>query len=220
MPPEPAPVGRAFRFRLTKVIQSESEESAQLYYNKLLFMKILNQVQDDNEVEMPEEIINKVKANQKLVAIDLAKLFHDPAPIAELDIKDFLFMGLMLKEKDFREHLKNHDWSQYEGQYLSVFCSTDAIIAPWAWMLITTHANTSAKEVFHLSPKESVYELYRRNVESYDWSQYQDKFVLLKGCGDIHVPDSIYLLATNKLMGSAKKIMYGEACSFVPVWKG
>jgi hypothetical protein len=166
---------------------------------------------------MPEEIINKVKANQKLQTIDLAKLFHDPTPIAELDIKDFLHMELLLKEKDFRKHLEEYDWSQYEGRYLSVFCSTDSIIAPWAWMLITTHANQYAKEVFHLSKKEIIHELYRRNVEAFDWSEYQDKFVLLKGCGDIHVPDSIYLLATNKLIGLAKKIMYGEACSFVPV---
>ncbi len=169
---------------------------------------------------MPEEIINRVKANEKLQTVDLVKLFHDPTPVAELDIKDFLYMGLLLKEKDFREHLKNHDWSQYEGQYLSVFCSTDAIIAPWAWMLLTSHAALHAKEVFHLTPKEVSHELYRRGVEAYNWSQYQDKFILLKGCGDIHVPDSIYLLATNKLIGTAKKIMYGEACSFVPVWKG
>ena len=169
---------------------------------------------------MPEEIVNKVKANTKLVTVDLAKLFHDPIQIVELDIKNFLFVELLLKEKDFREHLDNYDWSQYEGKYLSVFCSTDAIIAPWAWMLITSHAATFAKEVFHLTPTEVTHELYRRNIESYDWGQYKDKFVLLKGCGDIHVPDSIYLLATNKLMTSAKKIMYGEACSFVPVWKG
>ena len=166
---------------------------------------------------MPEETINKVKANTKLVNIDLAKLFHDQTPVAALDIKDFLHMGLLLKEADFREHLQEFDWAQFEGKYLSVYCSTDAIIAPWAWMLLTSHASEFAKEVFHLSPKEVVHELYRRNVESHDWSQYQDKFVLLKGCGDIHVPDSIYLLTTNKLLTIAKKVMYGEACSFVPV---
>ncbi|GAB5408877.1 MAG: DUF2480 family protein [Balneolaceae bacterium] len=181
---------------------------------------MLNQVQYDViNKSMSKEIINKVKANQKLVTIDLAKLFYDPTPIAELDIKDFLHMGLLLKEADFREHLATFDWAKYEGKYLSVFCSTDAIIAPWAWMLVTSHANTFAKEVFHLSAKEVTHELYRRNIEFFDWSQYQNKFVLLKGCGDTHVPDSIYLLATNKLMRSAKKIMYGEACSFVPVWK-
>jgi len=169
---------------------------------------------------MQETIINKVKANTKLVTIDLAKHFYDDTPIAELDIKKFLHMELLLKEKDFRQHLKDFDWSQFEGKYLSVFCSTDAIIAPWAWMLVTTYAQNVSKEVFHLSAKEVTHELYRRRVEEFDWTDYQDKFVLLKGCGDIHVPDSIYLLATNKLMGKAKKIMYGEACSFVPVWKG
>ncbi len=168
---------------------------------------------------MQEEIVNKVKANKKLVTIDLAKVFHDDTPVLELDIKDFLHMELLLKEKEFRQHLKDHDWSQYEGKYLAVFCSTDAIIAPWAWMLISSYAEGITKEVFHLTKKEVTHELYRRNVETHDWSQYEEKFVLLKGCGDIHVPDSIYVIATNKLMNHAKKIMYGEACSFVPVWK-
>lgn len=162
---------------------------------------------------MSETIINKVKANTKLITLDLAKLFHDEKPIADLDIKQFLHMELLLKEADFRAHLIEFDWSQFEGKYLSVFCSTDAIIAPWAWMLITTHASEFAKEVFHLTKYEVTYELYRRRVDNHEWSQYQDKFILLKGCGDIHVPDSIYLLVTNKLQGVAKKIMYGEACS-------
>ena len=93
---------------------------------------------------MSQPIINKVKANTKLITLDLAKLFHDDTPIVELDIKDFLHMGLLLKEADFRAYLKQFDWSQFEDQYLSVFCSTDAIIAPWAWMLITTHASEFA----------------------------------------------------------------------------
>lgn len=167
---------------------------------------------------MDEAIVNKIQQNTKLVTLDLQK-FHDPTPIEELDIKDFLFQGLLLKEKEFRQHLKEYEWSRFEGMYLSVFCSTDAIIAPWAWMLITAHASEFATEVFHLPKGEVVYELYRRALEQHDWRQYSDKFVLLKGCGKIHVPDSIYMLATNQLMGTAKKIMYGEACSNVPVWR-
>ncbi|MEX0721010.1 MAG: DUF2480 family protein [Balneolaceae bacterium] len=167
---------------------------------------------------MPEAIVNKIQQNTKLVTIDLQK-FHDVTPIEELDIKQFLFQELLLKEKDFREQLENFDWSQYQDKYLAVYCSTDAIIAPWAWMLITSHASEFAKEVFLKKPAQIPHELYQRAIEPYDWSQYQDKFVLLKGCGKIHVPDSIYLLATNKLMGVAKKIMYGEACSNVPVWR-
>src|SRR5690554_2613952 len=169
---------------------------------------------------MQETIVNKVKANTKLITIDLAKLFYDDTPIVSLDIKDFLHMELLLKEKDYRKHLKEFDWAQLSDKYLAVFCSSDAIIAPWAWMLITTHASPYAKEVFHLTNKEVTHELYRRNLEIFDWEQYRDKFVLVKGCGDIHVPDSIYLLTTNKLIHTAKKIMYGEACSFVPVFSG
>lgn len=168
---------------------------------------------------MPDTITNKVKANKKLITLDLAKLFHDPTPIMELDISQFLHMGLLLKEDEFREHIDRFDWQQYENAYLSVFCSTDAIIAPWAWMLITSKANKYAKEVFRLSEQVIMHTLYQRNLDEHDWSQYEDKFILLKGCGDVHVPDSIYLMATNKLTGTAKKIMYGEACSFVPVWK-
>lgn len=167
---------------------------------------------------MPEAIVNKVQQNTKLVTLDLQK-FHDDTPIEELDIKQFLFQELLLKEKDFREQLKEFDWSQYEGKNLCMYCSTDAIIAPWAWMLLTTYASPFANEVF-LGKKEAfLHQLYQQKLEEYDWDQYEDKFVLLKGCGKVHVPDSIYMLATNKLMGTAKKIMYGEACSNVPVWR-
>lgn len=165
-----------------------------------------------------EAIVNKVQQNTKLVTLDLQK-FHDDTPIEELDIKQFLFQELLLKEKDFREQLKEFDWSQYEGKNLCVYCSTDAIIAPWAWMLLTSYASPFANEVF-LGKKEAfLHQLYQQKLEEYDWDQYEDKFVLLKGCGKVHVPDSIYMLATNKLMGTAKKIMYGEACSNVPVWR-
>jgi hypothetical protein len=168
---------------------------------------------------MSEEIIvNRVQQNTKLVTLDLQK-FHDDTPIEELDIKQFLFQELMLKEKDFREQVKEFDWSQYEGKYLTVHCSTDAIIAPWAWMVITSQASEFAKEVFLGRKKAFQHHLYQRELDSYDWDQYEDKFVLLKGCGKVHVPDSIYMLATNKLMNKAKKIMYGEACSNVPVWR-
>ncbi len=164
-------------------------------------------------------IVNKIQQNTKLITLDLQE-FNDPTAVEELDIKQFLFKELMLKEKDFRKYVKEFDWKQYEGKYLAVYCSTDAIIAPWAWMLITAHASDFAKEVFKGTPENVKHQLYERAMENYDWDKYEDKFVLLKGCGKVHVPDSIYLYATNKLMGKAKKIMYGEACSNVPVWRG
>lgn len=167
---------------------------------------------------MAEEIVNKVQQNTKLVTIDLQK-FHDPTPIEELDIKQFLFQEMLLKEKDFRKQIKEFDWSKFEGKYLCVYCTTDAIIAPWAWMLITAEASEYAKDVFKGRKETLQFQLYQRALEDIDWDQYEDKFVLLKGCGDVHVPDSIYLYATNKLMKHAKKIMYGEACSNVPVWR-
>lgn len=163
-------------------------------------------------------IVNRVKQNTKLVTIDLQK-FNDDTPVKKLDIKDFLFKEMLLREKDFREQIKNYDWAQYENSYLCVYCSTDAIIAPWAWMLITAEASEYAAEVWKGTEETLRHDLFRRKLEKHDWSAYEDKFVLLKGCGDIHVPDSIYLLATNKLRGTAKKIMYGEACSNVPVWR-
>ncbi len=165
-----------------------------------------------------ETIVNRIQQNTKLVTLDLQQ-FHDSTPIEELDIKQFLFQELMLKEKDYREQLKEFDWSQYEGKYLAAFCSTDALIAPWAWMLITAHASEFAKEVFLGKKIAFQHQLYQRELDNYDWEPYKDKFVLLKGCGKIHVPDSIYMLVTSKLMGRAKKIMYGEACSNVPVWR-
>jgi len=167
---------------------------------------------------MAEEIVNRVKANTKLVTIDL-KQFHDDTPISELDIKQFLFRELMLKEQDFRNQLENFDWAQYEGTYLSVYCSSDAIIAPWAWMLITAHAAPLAKEVFIAKPEHIREILFRRELEAHDWDQYIDKFLILKGCSDVNVPQNVYALATGKLVNRARKIMYGEACSNVPVWK-
>lgn len=167
---------------------------------------------------MSETIVNKIQQNTKLVTLDLQK-FYDDTPIEELDIKQFLFQELLLKEKEFRRLLNDHEWSQYEGKYLRVYCSTDAIIAPWAWMLITAHASSFALQIFKGTREAFHYDLYKESLNQHDWSQYQDKFVMLKGCGHIKVPDSVYLLATNKLIGKAKKIMYGEACSNVPVWR-
>lgn len=166
------------------------------------------------------EIVNKVKQSKKLVTIDLQD-FYDEIPVAELDLKDFLFQELILKEQDFREKLEEHDWSQYAGKYLGVFCSTDAIISKWAYMLVARHAASHTEDVFKGKREEVLFELYRRRLEEVDWSQYQDKFVILKGCSgkDKPVPESVYLHVTNKLLPFVNKLMYGEACSNVPVYR-
>jgi hypothetical protein len=163
-------------------------------------------------------IVNKIKQS-KLETIDLQQ-FHDETPVAELDIKDFLYEELMLKEELYRENIEQHNWSQYEGQYLRVYCSTDAIVATWAYMLVATYAQPYAEEVFFGTEESMRFELFRRNMSSLEWGEYKDGFVLLKGCSDIKVPEQVYVLATQKLLNAGvKKLMYGEACSNVPIYK-
>ncbi len=167
------------------------------------------------------EIVNKVKQSKKLITFDLQE-YYDETPIAELDLKDFLFEGLVLKEKEFREQLENHDWEQYRDAYLTVYCSTDAIISKWAYMLVAQHAAPYTKDVFKGRKKDILFELYRRKLQEIDWQEYEGKFVILKGCSSKEkpVPESVYLYATNKLVPHVKKLMYGEACSNVPVYRG
>ncbi|MEL7834607.1 DUF2480 family protein [Fodinibius sp. Rm-B-1B1-1] len=166
------------------------------------------------------EIVNKVKQSDKLITIDLQKYF-DETPRTELDLKQFLFKGMILKEQEFRDSLEEHDWSQYDGQYVGVFCSTDAIISKWAYMLVGQHLAGHAKDIFKGQKEDMLFELYRRNLEGLDWSAYEDKFVILKGCSSKEkpVPESVYLHATQKLVPYVKKLMYGEACSNVPVYR-
>ncbi len=166
------------------------------------------------------EIVNKVKQSDKLVTIDLQKYFDD-TPKAELDLKQFLFKGMILKEQDFRDQLEQFDWSQFEDQYVAVYCSTDAIISKWAYMLVGQHLASHAKEVFTGKTDDILFELYRRKLDDIDWSSYEDKFVILKGCSSKEkpVPESVYLYATQRLVPHVKKLMYGEACSNVPVYR-
>lgn len=167
------------------------------------------------------EIVNKIKQSEKLVTLDLQQ-YYDTTPISELDLAQFLHRGLILKEKEFRKSLDKFDWQQFEGGYLCVYCSTDAIISKWAYMLVAQHATGITKEVFYGKKGEVLHELYRRQLDEIDWEQYRDKFVILKGCSDKEkpVPASIYLHATKKLLPFVKKLMYGEACSNVPVYRG
>jgi len=167
------------------------------------------------------EIVNKVQQSEKLVTIDLQN-YYDDTPRAGLDLKQFLFKEMILKEEDFREQLENYDWSAFDGKYVGVYCSTDAILSKWAYMLVGQRLAGYAKEVFKGHPEDMLFELYRRKLEGLDWSAYEDKFVILKGCSgkDKPVPESVYLYATQKLIPHVKKLMYGEACSNVPVYRG
>lgn len=166
---------------------------------------------------MAEEIINRV-ANSKLVTIDLEDHYPKGQRII-FDIKDWLLEGLVLREKEFRASAKAYDWAQYEGAYVALTCSTDAIIPGWAYMLLSTYLAPIAKKVVvgDLEMLETV--IYTQVLQELDVSEYQNLPVIIKGCSKKEVPKNAYLQLINKLQPIAKSIMYGEACSSVPLYK-
>jgi len=164
-----------------------------------------------------DEIVNKV-ANSVLEVFDL----EDYYPIGirtQIDISQWLFEGFLLKEKDFREALKNHDWSQYQNHYVAIHCKTDAIIPAWASILVTTYAASFAKKVVLGTINDLNTVLYQEILNQLDYSKYQDKPLILKGCSKKPVPESAYIFAVQHLQKVAKSVMYGEACSAVPLFK-
>jgi len=164
-----------------------------------------------------EEIINKV-ANSSLEVFDLEDYY--PSGIrTQIDISQWLFEGFLLKEKDFRESLKNHDWSQYQNHLVAIYCSTDAIIPAWASILVTTYVSPFAQKVVLGMINDLETALYQEILSKIDYSQYQDKPIILKGCSKKPVPESAYIIAIQELQKVAKSIMYGEACSAVPLFK-
>lgn len=166
---------------------------------------------------MQEEIINKVAASS-LVVFDLED-YYKTGVRTQIDISQWLIEGFLLKEKDFREALKNHDWSQYQNHYIAINCSTDAILPAWASILVASYVAPYSKKVFlgNLSDLET--SIYESELATIDFSQYKDKPVILKGCSKKPVPESAYILAIQKLQENAKSVMYGEACSAVPIYK-
>lgn len=166
---------------------------------------------------MQEEIINKV-ANSPLEVFDLEDYY--PAGIrTQIDISQWLYEGFLLKEKDFRDALKNHDWKQYENHLVAIHCSTDAIIPAWATILVTVYLAPFAKKIVVGTLSDLETALYQEILPTIDYSIYRDKPVILKGCSKKPVPESAYIMAIQKLQQVARSIMYGEACSAVPLFK-
>ena len=164
-----------------------------------------------------DEIVNKV-ANSVLEVFDLEDYY--PSGIrTQLDISQWLLDGFLLKEKDFREALKNHDWSQFQNHFVAIHCSTDAIIPAWSSILVTVYLSPFAKKVVVGNLTDLETSLYQEILSTLDYSKYQDKPVILKGCSKKPVPESAYILAVQKLQPFSKSIMYGEACSAVPIYK-
>lgn len=162
-------------------------------------------------------LVNRV-ANSGLITLNLEDYFPTEDVVA-FDLKDYLYMELILKEKDFREALKAHDWSQYDGKNVVVFCSTDAIIPVWAFMLVTVYAEPHANTVFQGTQEEYYKVAFQEALAAIDASQYDQKRIVIKGCSNKPVPPSAYVELTKKLRPYAQSIMYGEPCSTVPIFK-
>ena len=168
-------------------------------------------------MEIQENFVNKVAASG-LVTINLEEYFPAGDRVV-YDIKDNLFHGLMLREKDFREFIKSHDWSQYQDKYVAIICSADAIVPTWAYVLLSNRMVPYAKEVVfgNLEVLEAV--LFTKALAKIDIQAYANERVVIKGCGDLAVPTAAYVELTNLLSPVVKSIMYGEPCSTVPVYK-
>lgn len=168
-------------------------------------------------MEIQENIVNRVAASG-LVNIDPADYYPRGERVL-YDLEQNLFQGLMLREKDFRAFLKEHDFSQYDGKYVAVTCSADAIVPTWAYMLLASHMQPYAKKVVFGTVETLDTILYLDALDQLDLEQFRDKRLIIKGCGDIPVPTAGYVELTSRLRNVAQSIMYGEACSTVPVFK-
>ena len=164
-----------------------------------------------------EILINRV-ANSGLKTLNLENHFPKDEFVV-FDIKEYLFQGLILKEKDFRQELKSHDWDQYEGKIMLVYCSSDAIIPVWAFMLIAGYAEPIAADIFNGTQEEYLKSHYFRVIKEMNFEDYKGERVVIKGCSDKPVPSSAYLQLTQALRPYAQSIMYGEPCSTVPIFK-
>jgi hypothetical protein len=163
------------------------------------------------------EIVNKV-AESGLITLDL-ETFYPQEEILSFDLKDHLFMGLILKEKDFRASLQSFDWSVYQGKAVALFCSADAIIPLWAYMLVTSYLNPIAKRVLSGTQEEARKQLFIENIRALDPAQFSGSRVVVKGCGDIEISEYAFIEITSILQPVVKSLMYGEPCSTVPVYK-
>lgn len=166
---------------------------------------------------MEEVFVNKV-AESGLVTLDLED-YYPKEKIVVFDLKEFLFMGLILKEKEFREALKNTDWSIYQNKNVHITCSADAVIPMWANMLAASYLQPVAANVLY-GDEDFVYKaVFLKNLSAIDIKSFTDKRVVIKGCGDKAVPELAYVEITNLLRPVVKSIMYGEPCSTVPIYK-
>jgi hypothetical protein len=166
---------------------------------------------------MSDVLVNKV-ANSGLITLDLEQ-YLPKEEIVTFDLKEYLFMGLILKEKDYRETLKNIDWAIYQDKYVNITCSADAVIPVWAYMLAVSYLEPVAKDVY-LGTKDEFYKyLVVKKINAIDVSEFNEQRVVVKGCGETFIDNYAYSEVTKKLRPVTKSIMYGEPCSTVPIYK-
>lgn len=163
------------------------------------------------------EIVNKV-ANSGIVSIDLEEFYQEGERIL-FDLKPFLFQELILKEKEFRESIKQYDWEKFKGKYIGIICSADAIVPTWAFMLVALALQPYAKKVFFGNLSDIELLLFAEKLNAIDPQHYQNARVVIKGCADKPVPLNAFIQLSNLLQPYAKSIMYGEPCSTVPLYK-
>ena len=166
---------------------------------------------------MSDKIVNRV-ANSGLVNFDL-EAYYPKGQRQLIDLKDWLFEGLILKEKDFRQAVKDYDWAQHQDQYVAIDCSADAIVPVWSYMLISNAISPYAKKVVkgNLENLESF--IFHELINTLNINPFKNQRVIVKGCSNLPIPESAYVAITNKLSPVVKSIMYGEACSSVPIYK-
>ncbi len=162
-------------------------------------------------------LVNRV-ARSSIITINLEDFFP-VGEVAVFDLKEYLFMELILKEKDFRAALKEHDWSQYQDKYVVVTCTVDAVIPVWAYMLVAAYVEPFSKDVFQGTKEEFYKAHFYKAIAMLDAAEYDEKRIVIKGCSDQPVPAAAYVALTQKLRAHAKSIMYGEPCSTVPIFK-
>lgn len=161
-------------------------------------------------------IVNKV-AESGIITLDLAPFL--PNNVVPFDIKPFLFREMILKEKDYRAALQEHDWQQYEGKHVAMFCSADAIVPVWGYMLASIYLEPVAASVYYGTEEEATKMLLANRINALPLDEYTDKRVVIKGCGDTPIPDAAYVAITAHLRPVVKSLMYGEPCSTVPLYK-
>lgn len=165
-----------------------------------------------------ETIVNKV-AQSGIITLDLEVFLPKEDQLKTFDLKPFLFMEMILKEKEFRAALKDFDWTEFENKQVAIYCSAEAIIPMWAYMLIANYLETYTTQIYFGTLLEVKNQILLKNIEGLDIAQYENARMIIKGCGKHPLPEAAYLKITQKLKPVVLSLMYGEPCSTVPVYK-